>query len=52
MSTGKNILNALRQQLNLGDYRKKHWEGTSRSTWTSSANIPKSPALPTSGCTT
>jgi len=28
MSTGKNILNALRQQLNLGDYRKKHWEGT------------------------
>src|ERR1700677_1086512 len=28
MSTGKNILNALRQQLNIGDYRKKHWEGT------------------------
>lgn len=28
MSTGKAILNALRQQLNLGDYRKKHWEGT------------------------
>ncbi len=28
MATGKAILNALRQQLNLGDYRKKHWEGT------------------------
>ena len=28
MSTGKNILNTLRQQLNLTDYRKKHWEGT------------------------
>ena len=28
MSTGKAILNALRQQLNLSDYRKKHWEGT------------------------
>ena len=25
MSTGKNILTALRQQLNLTDYRKKHW---------------------------
>src|SRR5712671_955042 len=28
MSTGKAILANLRQQLNLGDYRKKHWEGT------------------------
>src|SRR5262245_65501980 len=28
MSTGKAILNALRQQLNLSDYRKKHWEGS------------------------
>jgi serine protein kinase len=28
MSTGKLILSALRQQLNLGDYRKKHWEGS------------------------
>ena len=28
MSTGKNILTTLRQQLNLTDYRKKHWEGT------------------------
>src|SRR5438128_4919860 len=28
MSKGKNILNAMRQQLNLSDYRKKHWEGT------------------------
>jgi serine protein kinase len=28
MSTGKMILNAMRQQLNLSDYRKKHWEGT------------------------
>ena len=28
MSTGKGILNDLRQQLNLSDYRKKHWEGT------------------------
>ncbi len=28
MSTGKSILNAVRQQLNLSDYRKKHWEGT------------------------
>ncbi len=27
MSTGKAILNAVRQQLNLSDYRKKHWEG-------------------------
>jgi serine protein kinase len=28
MSTGKAILAAIRQQLNLGDYRKKHWEGS------------------------
>src|ERR1700732_2070714 len=28
MSTGKAILAALRPQLNLSDYRKKHWEGT------------------------
>jgi len=28
MSTGKTILNSLRQQLNLSDYRKKHWEGS------------------------
>src|ERR1043166_5825645 len=28
MSTGKLILNAIRHQLNLGDYRKKHWEGS------------------------
>jgi serine protein kinase len=28
MSTGKSILNAVRQQLNLDDYRKKHWEGS------------------------
>jgi serine protein kinase len=27
MSTGKSILATLRQQLNIGDYRKKHWEG-------------------------
>jgi len=27
-STGKAILAALRPQLNLNDYRKKHWEGT------------------------
>src|SRR5438477_13125029 len=27
MSTGKAILSAVRQQLNLSDYRKKHWEG-------------------------
>src|SRR5262252_5811187 len=27
MSSGKTILNAIRQQLNLSDYRKKHWEG-------------------------
>jgi serine protein kinase len=28
MATGKVILNALRQELNLSDYRKKHWEGS------------------------
>src|SRR5438309_10555880 len=28
MATGKTILNALRQELNLSDYRKKHWEGS------------------------
>ena len=28
MSTGKAILASIRQQLNLGDYRKTHWEGT------------------------
>src|SRR5262245_3181687 len=28
MSTGKAILATIRQQLNLSDYRKKHWEGT------------------------
>src|SRR5687768_4881818 len=28
MSTGKAILGALRQQINLSDYRKKHWEGS------------------------
>jgi serine protein kinase len=28
MATGKAILNSLRQDLNLTDYRKKHWEGT------------------------
>src|SRR5437763_8951130 len=28
MTTGKAILNAIRQQLNLSDYRKKHWEGS------------------------
>src|SRR5262249_44852105 len=28
MATGKAILNAVRQQLNLSDYRKKHWEGS------------------------
>jgi serine protein kinase len=27
-ATGKAILTALRPQLDLGDYRKKHWEGT------------------------
>src|SRR5438045_996939 len=28
MATGKAILNALREELNLSDYRKKHWEGS------------------------
>jgi serine protein kinase len=28
MATGKAILSALRRELNLSDYRKKHWEGT------------------------
>src|SRR5262245_40202054 len=28
MTAGKTILNALRHQLNLNDYRKTHWEGT------------------------
>ncbi len=28
MSTGKSILNAIRQELNLSEYRKKHWEGS------------------------
>src|SRR5438270_928008 len=28
MAIGKTILNSLRQELNLGDYRKKHWEGS------------------------
>src|SRR5919201_3684275 len=28
LSTGKQILAAMRQQLNLNDYRKKHWEGS------------------------
>jgi serine protein kinase len=28
MSIGKTILGTLRQQQNLGDYRKKHWEGS------------------------
>src|SRR5436309_13231520 len=28
MSTGKAILNSIRQELNLNDYRKKHWEGS------------------------
>ena len=28
VSTGKAILNAIRQELNLSDYRKKHWEGS------------------------
>src|SRR5947208_842455 len=32
MTTGKAILAALRPQLNLSDYRKKHWEGSSKST--------------------
>lgn len=28
MTSGKAILTAIRQQLNLNDYRKKHWEGS------------------------
>ena len=28
MTTGKAMLGAIRQQINLSDYRKKHWEGT------------------------
>jgi len=28
MSTGKSILNAVRHELNLSEYRKKHWEGS------------------------
>jgi serine protein kinase len=28
MSTGKAILDTIRQHINLTDYRKKHWEGT------------------------
>ncbi len=28
MSTGKAIIASIRQQLNLSDYRKKHWEGS------------------------
>jgi serine protein kinase len=28
MTAGKTILHSLRQQLNLSDYRKKHWEGS------------------------
>jgi serine protein kinase len=28
MSNGKTILNAIRQHLNLTDYRKTHWEGS------------------------
>src|SRR5271167_4472193 len=28
MSTGKMILSAMRQQINLTDFRKKHWEGS------------------------
>jgi serine protein kinase len=27
MATGKAILSAIRQQLDIGEYRKKHWEG-------------------------
>src|SRR5437763_744544 len=27
MASGKAILSAIRQELNLGEYRKKHWEG-------------------------
>src|SRR5882672_2270479 len=28
MSTGKALLESLRSEINLGDYRKKHWEGS------------------------
>lgn len=28
MANGKAILDALRQQLNIGEYKKKHWEGS------------------------
>lgn len=28
MTTGKAVLGTIRQQLNLSDYRKKHWEGS------------------------
>ena len=28
MSTGKAILHAIRHELNLSEYRKKHWEGS------------------------
>ena len=28
MSTGKAVLQSMRSELNLGDYRKKHWEGS------------------------
>jgi serine protein kinase len=28
MSTGKAVLQSMRAELNLGDYRKKHWEGS------------------------
>ena len=28
MATGKSILSSLRSELDLGDYRKLHWEGT------------------------
>ena len=28
MSTGKSILDTLRKELDIGDYKKKHWEGT------------------------
>jgi serine protein kinase len=28
MSVGKSVLDAVRQKMDLGDYRKKHWEGT------------------------
>jgi serine protein kinase len=28
MSTGKAVLQSMRGELNLGDYRKKHWEGS------------------------